>query len=556
MASSFMGLYVQRDALQVSQKSLDIVGNNISNIETKGYTRQRVDVKSVVNNQSNLMYNTSVGLAGQGVEPVGVAQIRDMILDKKVRTYTSDTMNIGIKVSVLSDIEDALDNIESESAGFNAILSKFKASLQSFSADNANRQEVANIAQSSAKAVVEYLNSYDSRLTVISEQTLDDTKKVATRINSILSEMGSLNKQLTDSYINMNYFDMTFDGFQVQNQYGPLELKDQMNLLMDELSQYCDIDFKEEYNGSYTVSMAGVTVVKDKYYEQIAMINEDDQSNTDPDPLNMGFVITRTCTDENLRMDAAAWKKAGATPELRKDFIINNTAITVDITDDIAGGSLRGYLDAYNGNGYFSAGNNEYQGIEYYRSMLNCMAKSIAEEFNAIFETDFGFKVFTYGDPDGNFDNAAETLRISAEWLKDPILISKPSKFNGGDDTWTELDNTYIQKMLGVFTKEHTYSDGTAKGTVPLKYTLEKFSQNINDELGSQVEYETNILKTNNIMLASVETARDEVMGVSMDEEGVNMLNYQKWYAAIARMINTLDEALDKLINGTGKVGM
>ena len=551
MASSFMGLYVQRDGLQLAQKSLDIVGHNISNIETPGYSRQRVDVASVGNNKSNLIYNTSVALAGQGVDAVGVAQIRDMMLDKKVRGYTSDTMDIGIKVSVLSDIEDALDNIESEEAGFNAILSKFKASLQSFSSDNANRQELANITQSAARAVVEYLNAFDARLDVISEQTLDDTKSVVNRVNSILSEVASLNKQITDSYINMNYFEMTSDGYQVENQYGPLELKDQLNSLLDELSQYCDIDFKEESNGSFTVKMAGVTVVKDKYYDQLAMINKEADDGTDPDPMDMGFLLTSTCTDENLRMDAAAWKKAGATPVLRKDYILNNRAITTDITDEINAGSLRGYLDVYNGNGYFDAGDNEYQGIEYYRSLINCMAKSIAEEFNAVFE-DFGFDIFTYAD----FGTAAETLRISDEWLNDPILISKPSKFQGGDDTWVELDNTYIQKMLGVFSKEHTYSDGTANGTVPLKYTLEKFSQNINDELGSQVEYETNILKTNDIMLASVETARDEVMGVSMDEEGVNMLNYQKWYSALSRMISTLDEALEKLINGTGRVGL
>ncbi|MDE7289960.1 MAG: flagellar basal body protein, partial [Oscillospiraceae bacterium] len=40
MASSFMGLYVQRDALKIAQKALDLTGNNISNIHTEGYSRQ------------------------------------------------------------------------------------------------------------------------------------------------------------------------------------------------------------------------------------------------------------------------------------------------------------------------------------------------------------------------------------------------------------------------------------------------------------------------------------------------------------------------------------
>ena len=50
--------------------------------------------------------------------------------------------------------------------------------------------------------------------------------------------------------------------------------------------------------------------------------------------------------------------------------------------------------------------------------------------------------------------------------------------------------------------------------------------------------------------------ARDEVSGVDMDEEGINMLNYQKWYSASSRMLTTLDDCLDKLINGTGRVGL
>ena len=57
-------------------------------------------------------------------------------------------------------------------------------------------------------------------------------------------------------------------------------------------------------------------------------------------------------------------------------------------------------------------------------------------------------------------------------------------------------------------------------------------------------------------MYDSVQDARDEVMGVNSDEEGINMLNYQKWYNAMARMVTTMDSLLDKLINGTGTVGL
>lgn len=562
MASSFMGLYVQRDALMVAQKSLDIVGNNLTNVQTKGYSRQRVDVASISNHKNNLGYVSSTGLAGQGINAVGVAQIRDALLDKKVRNYASDVSNVGVKVSVLSDVENALDNIESEDSGFNAVLSKFKSTLQGFSADNANRKELASITQYAAKSVVEYLNTYSSRLDDISDQVLNDTKSVTKRVNSILAQLGDLNKQITDSYVSMNNFAMTATGYQVQNSYGPLELKDQANMLIDELSEYIAIDFKEESNGSFTVSLTGHDhpLVENQNYAQMTMINLGEGNATDdPKPQDMGFVVS------DFLLNTEKWKEYSNTEEQKRDFLLSqyDNGSCSNITADrcITGGSLRGYLDMYNGNGMFDFRENSYEesrnlykGIEYYKNMLNSFATTFAREFNAVF-SDFDFGLFTFEDGAGG---AAESLRISEEWLNNPELISKPylSDASSADDAASniELDNTYIMKMLGVFEKAHTYGD--EEYTIPQTYKFEKFSQHICEELGTQVEYESGIKDTSEIMFRSVETARDEVMGVSIEEEGVSMLTYQKWYNAIARMTTTLDEALEKLINGTGRVGL
>ncbi len=108
--------------------------------------------------------------------------------------------------------------------------------------------------------------------------------------------------------------------------------------------------------------------------------------------------------------------------------------------------------------------------------------------------------------------------------------------------------------MLGVFNTKHSYGDGTH--SEPLQYTFEDYVTYYGNKLGGQVEYENSELKSSTIMLDSTETARDEVMGVSLNEEGVEMTNYQKWYNAIARMVTTIDECLDKVINGMGIVGL
>ena len=57
------------------------------------------------------------------------------------------------------------------------------------------------------------------------------------------------------------------------------------------------------------------------------------------------------------------------------------------------------------------------------------------------------------------------------------------------------------------------------------------------------------------LVLNQTSNSRDAISGVSLDEEGMNLLHYNQSYNAAARLMTTLDEALDKLINGTGVVG-
>lgn len=584
MASSFMGIYVQREALLVSQKALDITGNNVANIKTTGYTRQRVDTASVANTGGNLGYNTRVSLAGRGVEGVGVTQIRDALLDEKYRDYSGKLCSVGVKANVLSDLEDSLDDIEADDAGFSAILEKFKESLQAFSSDNADRNEIANVAIGAAKNVVQVLNDFSERIDTVGDNTLADTNTTVNRINSIFKEMAGLNEQIKDSYIQMGYISNNGSGYMVDNTYGPLELKDKMNLLIDELAEYGDIHVNEEHNGSFSVTFGGETVVHGDQYAQMAM-----KDSNDPALGEMGFLLTDSGTLDAATdkysglMNSDEWDAQITASGSLDDYIRDTNTGAIDITGTDANGdkyltqgTLRGYLDMYNGNGLYADtanGGNNYQGVLYYKNMINALAKSFAEGFNEIYEDDFGFEVFTYGD---DFNTAAENLRVSDAWLKNPELIARPQlidedAYGDIDDEYEELDNTYINKMLGVFTREHTYgnqetvtdpSDPTGATTIttganePLKYTFEDYVNYYGNKLGSQCEYEKNVVATTQIMTTSASNAREEVMGVSMEEEGVNMMTYQKWYNAIARMVTSLDQCLDKVINGMGICGM
>ena len=106
---TFLGFETAKRGLAVSQKSLDIVGNNLSNIDTAGYTRQRLDTTSVAPSAYSTRVATSrVGLTGQGVDALGVSQMRDAFLDKRFRDeYSQASYNTQV-TSILTDLEAAL----------------------------------------------------------------------------------------------------------------------------------------------------------------------------------------------------------------------------------------------------------------------------------------------------------------------------------------------------------------------------------------------------------------------------------------------------------------
>ena len=156
-------------------------------------------------------------------------------------------------------------------------------------------------------------------------------------------------------------------------------------------------------------------------------------------------------------------------------------------------------------------------------------------------------------EPDGTWEDTAATIYKTLESVPVDAIIHLGDFTDGCD----KKKNTasYVNKMLGVVAD--SFDDYGYPGHYDSnKLSFEKFVAHITDNLGTQVEGNKKITDTTDIMLDSVTNARDEVSRVSINEEGINMLNFQKWYNAIARMVTTLDEALDKVVNGMGRVGL
>ena len=90
------------------------------------------------------------------------AQIRDPFLDRRYRELNADALEAGTKSGVLIDVENALDNIDTD--GIENAFADFRLAINSFATNSTDRRELANILTQSAKKIVNIFNGYDAKL--------------------------------------------------------------------------------------------------------------------------------------------------------------------------------------------------------------------------------------------------------------------------------------------------------------------------------------------------------------------------------------------------------
>ena len=535
---SFMGIESMKQTMYAAQKSLDITGNNIANVNTLGYSRQRADQVSISVNASSLYFNTSRALAGQGAATSGITQIRDKLLDKRYRDLNSGTALANIANENLKDIENVLDVFDT--TGFYGIYTKFKDILSQFGTDNTDRLELANVTLEYGKQMCQAIKNYDTQIDQIHDQVRLDAETSTDKVNSIFKQIHELNDQIKDAYVTSGdiIVDSTqFTGYKVNSEYGPNELKDQLNALVDELSTYGNVNLTENSDGTYDVEFANHLCVKgDKNYATLQIAYYKDNKDVTADTLkdvNDGGIDPKDCAMK---------------------FFFNDGTEMRPTESGIASGAMRGYLDMYNGGGVYSSElGNEFDaasnGVPYYREMINALANTMAEAFNeACVAGDM------FAAKDGGEITAANIV-IADDWKNDALLITENE--NGTVAEGEELSNEYLNKIRAVIDKGLDFSRTTAADATidQSDMTIDKYVSYWENKLGQDISYTTSVYDTYNSMAFSLSNQRDSVMGVNMDEEGANMMQFQKWYNASARMMTALDEALDKIINGMGLVG-
>ncbi|MGN1482007.1 flagellar hook-associated protein FlgK [Porcipelethomonas sp.] len=505
MRPTFLGFEAAKTGVFASQKALDIVGHNLSNINTEGYTRQRVDqVSQSVAGYNNRLKPDLASLSGMGTYVEGVSQLRDERLDN---AYRNEYVNAGFysqQSTMLTDIESIMQELEvgtdGNGYGLSYAVKSLYTALEDFSY-NADSETDANVFANAVSNVTQTLNRLSENLTKSANQYKEELQIKADEVNTMLSDIADLNASIRRSIASNNYTD----------QYGPNELKDQRNLLLDKLSYYGALRVEEQNDGTITVEMNGHKCVWDTEYDTINY----QENNNNTVQLN--------------------WKSDGS--NAAKD-----------------NGAFKATVDILNGRGIGVTSSTEstVNGYLYYQDKLDAFADRLTAVLNNSFpETyDENGNVLTYKKLVGETVETEDgyevypDMLVSAKNISITKALSDDSSYLLNEDRST--NNTHLLELINKLSSDdQTFTSASDK----FVGTFQEFVADYTGTLGSDNSYAEGRYQASMTMINEIQDNRDSISGVSESEETVNMMTYNRSFQAAARMMTVMDDLLDVIIN-------
>ena len=263
MASTFFGLTIASSGLSTFQTAINTTANNISNVDTEGYSRQEA-IKTAA---EAIRVNAKYGSTGTGVEVTAISQMRDLYYDLKYWGNNSKLGEFQTKSYYLNQIETYFQD-DDKVTGFSKIFSGMFDSLEELK-KNPPSLDNRNGYISSALTLTDYFHSVSNQLTSLQEDINQVISTKTAMINGTAQKIASLNKQ-----INL-----------IEQKGGKAnELRDVRAVLIDDLSKLIPVEVKEEevintnypdrYTGmtSYTVKINGQTLVNSYDYNELECV--------------------------------------------------------------------------------------------------------------------------------------------------------------------------------------------------------------------------------------------------------------------------------------------
>ncbi|MBO4679779.1 MAG: flagellar hook-associated protein FlgK [Lachnospiraceae bacterium] len=590
-------LYVGTSGLQTSQNTLNATAHNLSNMDTKGFVRQQVLL-------GDRLYNTikkgTVSISSQqiglGVTYEKVRQVRDYFLDQSYRKENGRAAFYSSNYEAMSEVEDLLNELNDD-ASFNHAMTNFWSTLQELAKtpdDTTVQRMLIQNAQSfltNAQQVYQGLIDYQGELNIHIKEKVD-------RINELGKEIMRLNDEIRKVEVG---------GIESANDF-----RDARNQCLDELSGLVHIEYDEDVYHSVRVRVEGNDFVTadaintielstdaktgfyTPYWKMNAIVRYDDKGDEYLDLSRALVYDTSKIVSSEANTDIGQLR---AMLYIRGDKIADYTDIPVkpEVPERIAGEDDLTYaarVDEYQ---------KEYAAYEkrvdkYNHTIAQSVCMNVQAEFDQLIHNvvttvnDILYQAWSdarergevyMADDDGSplqifqkKESAGYTIdENTGEWTymreatedteednyhtetlySIPNLIINPHllreagkmKFRLDDKT---VDYETAKKLVDAFDSD-IYA---LNPNVTTRCSLNTYYTNLVSQVANSGSVYKNITDAQNITVSSIDAAREQIMGVSSDEELSNMIKFQNAFNAASRYINVVDELLEHIISTLG----
>ncbi len=564
--SLMSSLYVGVSGLSASQNSLNTTAHNLANIDTKGYVRQQV----VQADRAYLKWGVthlSTLQSGMGVNIATVRQVRDMFLDKAYRQEIGRQGFYEVQYEAVQEVESMFGELEG--VAFQDSLEELWKSLEELSKTPDLIEVRATLVQN-AESFLERAEIIYNQLKAYQVNLNTQIQDKVSRINEIAEGIKDLNDKISRYESN---------GLENAN-----DLRDERNNLLDELGQIISITYKENSNGVVTVNAEGVQLVGETNVYKMGTAKVSESSNLlKPVWVSYGNV-------DVFNLDRATSSENNTDIGSLKGLLVSRGDDTANYTDMFL--ALDEYNNTINTSVIMTVQAQFDQLIHGVVTAINdilCPNKEITladgttitvlDEENAPVGMDsdytMGQALFNRKsmdryeavdvevlDEDGNL----QTITVRKYNEEDPDDYY--SLFTLGEiEINPEISNNYSLIPLSSNSRTGEVDVKTAEALVskwqegfavlsPNSLTVYSFNDYYTafiGELANRGEQLGNISSNQATLTSNIDNQRQQVAGVSSDEELTNLIKYQHAYNASSRYITVIDEMLEHIISTLGR---
>lgn len=576
MANGFGSFYVGTSGLQSSQNALNVVANNLSNVDTKGYVRQQVIFSDKhYLKLKNVTTSTNMQQSGIGVSIGDVVHARDIFLDKAYRLENGRQSFYSNTYEVVTQVEDLLQELDGE---------ELKNALQDL------RTGFQQLAEAPADSVNQNLVIQQSQILLGRFSALySDLQSYQYNLNNQVKEKINNINDIGDQIYQLNLYIQKVESAGIET---AMTARDQRDVLLDELSGYVNITYSEDATGFVNVQLEGTDFVadygcnhldlqkdkttgfytpywsnlsdpdKDKYtYLYKNLLDISTESNTDVGSLKAllyqrgnGFG-----TYADLENDKAYAKIEDCTlmeTEAEVDRLFHYIATSINnlLAPNISAGDAlnlgTGTLTATdaNGNTYVIDANtrildtaNCSVGADKSLPPAELFTRRGADRYTEVTGAD-GTTYYIYNEEDTTDTAKCYCItgcEINAELLREESKL--PMMRQDGAVNYALADQ--LQDLWDASTMTIDPTDNSP-------CTFEEFYDKMINKLGTDGNVYYSSSQTLDTTVSSLDNQRQQVSGVSSDEELTHMVKYQAAYNAASRYITVISQMTELIVTG------